>query len=164
MRKNSYRASEVIDLLVLHDASLSLGLHLPKLRRRLPLLRQQRRHARPWGDAIARRFRGRRRRWRRCCRGRWRRDAPDGRSELRSGGVDGRGVVGDRGLRILLEHSAAGRRLIENMCGSARAAVPHSLSIYLGWVRGADKFRAWEPLIEPSKPFLLLFELGCTLR
>ena len=24
----------------------------------------------------------------------------------------------------------------------------------------ADKFSAWEPLSEPSKPFLLLFELG----
>ena len=28
----------------------------------------------------------------------------------------------------------------------------------------ADKFSAWEPLLEPSKPFLLLFELGCALR
>ena len=28
----------------------------------------------------------------------------------------------------------------------------------------ADKFSAWEPLLEPSKPFLLHFELGCALR
>ena len=28
----------------------------------------------------------------------------------------------------------------------------------------ADKFSAWEPPLEPSKPFLLLFELGCALR
>ena len=28
----------------------------------------------------------------------------------------------------------------------------------------ADKFSAWEPLLEPSKPFLLLFERGPSLR
>ena len=28
----------------------------------------------------------------------------------------------------------------------------------------ADKFSGWEPLLEPSKPFLLLFERGASLR
>ena len=54
VRSNLHR---VLGELALAPLRVHLGLHLPKLLRHLPLLLQQRRHARPWGDAIARRLR-----------------------------------------------------------------------------------------------------------
>ena len=57
------------------------------------------------------------------------------------------------------EHGHGAKKCLPEAVFSGRT--PKTTFICIG---RADKFSAWEPLLEPSKPFLLLFELGCALR